>query len=159
MILVLLGTFPLQFQRPLIELEKLLKDGIISDKVIVQNGHTKFESKFMTFRPFMSLEELLSYYAEADLIITQGGTGSILKGFKANKKIIAIARLAKNEESVDDHQLELVNEFESRNYLIGWHEGDKLQDLIHKAENFKPVPYKSSNESIVNYLIEYIDSI
>lgn len=159
MILVLLGTFPLQFPRPLLALEKLLNERIISDEIIVQNGHTIFESRFMTFKPFMGLDELLSYYEKADLIITQGGTGSILKGLKANKKIIAIARLAKYEESVDDHQLELVDEFEKQKYLIGWHEGDSLQELIKKVKDFEPLPYQSSNKNLVNYLIDYIDNV
>src|SRR5690606_16432134 len=124
MILVLLGTFPLNFDRPLIVLEQLLKEGTLSDEVIVQSGHTVFKSSFMDFRPFLSLEDLMALYNKADLIITQAGTGSIIKGLKMNKKIIAIPRLAKYGESVDDHQLELVQEFSRAKYILPWYEGD-----------------------------------
>jgi UDP-N-acetylglucosamine transferase subunit ALG13 len=159
MILVLLGTFPLQFDRPLIELDKLLRAGVVHDEVIVQNGHTEFQSPNMKFIPFLALEPLLDLYRKADLIITQGGTGSIIKGLKMNKKMIALARLAKYGEAVDDHQVELIEEFAEAGYLISWNDGDDLAELISRAETFEPAVYSSSNKEIVNYLIDYIDNI
>ena len=159
MILVLLGTFPLKFDRPLIELDRLLKEGVISEEVIVQNGHTVYDSPNMTFIPFLPLDGLLDLYRRADLVITQAGTGSIIKGLKMNKKMIAVARLAKYGEHVDDHQVELIQEFAGANYLIPWNEADNLAELISKAKKFEPTVYKSSNKEIVNYLIDYIDSI
>jgi UDP-N-acetylglucosamine transferase subunit ALG13 len=159
MILVLLGTFPLNFDRPLVALEKLLNEGVISDEVIVQNGYTSFESSHMNLLPFLPLEELLDLYKKADLIITQAGTGSIIKGLKLNKKVIAIARLAKYGECVDDHQLELVHEFAAAQYLLPWYEGDNLEEILLKANHFDFQPYKSNNKEIINYLINYIDNI
>lgn len=159
MILVLLGTFPLIFPRPLIEIEKLIQAGVITDEVIVQSGHTPFQSDHMRIIPFMPLEELLSFYQSADIIITQAGTGSIIKGLKLNKKMIAIARLAKLGEHVDDHQSELVKEFSECDFLLPWYEQDLLADILVKITDFKPQVYKSENKAIVNYLIDYIDTI
>lgn len=159
MILVLLGTFPLTFERPLIELDRLLENGTLSEEVIVQSGHTVYNSSHMTFVPFIDLDGLLDLYRRADLVITQAGTGSIIKGLKMNKKMIAVARLAKYGEHVDDHQVELIQEFAGANYLIPWKEGDDLAELIAKAKKFEPTEYKSSNKEIVNYLINYIDNI
>jgi UDP-N-acetylglucosamine transferase subunit ALG13 len=159
MILVLLGTFPVNFPRPLIEIEKLLLAGVITDEVIVQSGHTPFQSDLMTVIPFMPLEELIDLYQKAELIITQAGTGSIIKGLKLNKKMIAIARLAKLGEHVDDHQSELVKEFSECKFLLPWHEQDKLGDILKKIPDFKPQLYKSDNKAVVRYLINYIDNI
>jgi UDP-N-acetylglucosamine transferase subunit ALG13 len=159
MILVLLGTFPLKFDRPLIELDRLLKEGVVREEVIVQNGHTEFHSPNMKFIPFLALDPLLDLYRRADLIITQGGTGSIIKGLKMKKKMIAVARLAKYGEAVDDHQVELIQEFGGANYLLPWNEGDDLAELISQANDFEPSVYTSSNKEIVNYLIDYIDHI
>lgn len=159
MILVLLGTFPLKFDRPLFEIEDLIKEGVITDKVIVQNGHTQFKSEHMVFRPFLPLEELLELYNKADLIISQAGTGSIIKGLKKNKKIIAIPRLAKYAEVVDDHQTELLKEFADENYLLAWNEGDKLSDILKKVDSFIPKKFESNNREITQYLINYIDNL
>ncbi|WPR73537.1 PssE/Cps14G family polysaccharide biosynthesis glycosyltransferase [Algoriphagus sp. NG3] len=159
MIFVLLGTFPLTFPRPLVEIEKLIQTGVITDEVIVQSGHTPFQSDHMKIIPFMPLDELLSLYQRADLIITQAGTGSIIKGLKLNKKMIAIARLAKLGEHVDDHQSELIKEFSECNFLLPWSEQDQLADILEKIADFKPQVYKSENKAIVNYLIDYIDNV
>jgi len=159
MILVLLGTFPLNFPRPLVEIEKLVLAGVITEEVIVQSGHTPFQSELITIIPFMPLEKLIALYEKADLIITQAGTGSIIKGLKINKKMIAIARLAKLGEHVDDHQSELVKEFSESKFLLPWHEQDKLSDILKKIPHFKPQLYKSDNKAIIRYLINYIDNI
>jgi UDP-N-acetylglucosamine transferase subunit ALG13 len=95
MILVLLGTFPTAFKRPLVEIDRLCREGKINEKVIVQSGHTQFESEFLEMRPFIAPDELTGIYKEARIVITQAGTGSLLKGMKLHKKIIAIPRLAK----------------------------------------------------------------
>ncbi|WP_194774710.1 glycosyltransferase [Pararhodonellum marinum] len=159
MILVLLGTFPLPFPRPLRIIEKLIKEGFIKEDVIVQNGHTTFDSQYMTLIPFLTLDELMDLYQKADLIISQAGTGSIVKGLKLKKKIISIARLEKYGEVIDNHQLELVKEFGNLNYLIPWYEHDELQDLIIKSRTFEPVPFPSNKGEIINYLSNYIDNL
>lgn len=159
MILVLLGTFPMTFQRPLLEIEKLMKKGIIKNEVIVQSGHTPFESKHLKIIPFMPMNELLDLYKKADLIISQGGTGSIIKGIKLGKKVILIPRLFKLNEHVDDHQTELAVEMSKNGYVIPWFENDKLEDLLLKAEVFEPRRFISDNKKITEFLINYIDTI
>lgn len=159
MILVLLGTFPLQFDRPLKEIDLLLQKGLINEEVIVQNGHTAFQSNHMVFRPFLDLNELLKLYDQADLIISQAGTGSIIKGLKKNKKIIAIPRLSKYGEVVDDHQVELVNEFAEGGYLLPWLEGEALEKILAQAKTFEPKPFHSNNGEMMKFLIQYIDGL
>lgn len=159
MILVLLGTFPLEFKRPLEEIDQLCEEGIITEEVIVQSGHTKFESRFFIMRPFIRPEELTALYQQARLIISHAGTGSLVKGLKLKKKIIAIPRLAKYGEVVDDHQVEILNEFSNLNYLIPWTENDDLKELITRVENFSPSCYISQKDKIITYLSEYIDSL
>lgn len=95
MILVLLGTFPATFNRPLVEIHSLCKRGIIDEKVIVQNGHTRFESELLQLRPFIPPDELTELYKEARLVITQAGTGSLIKGMKLNKKNYLYSKIGK----------------------------------------------------------------
>lgn len=159
MILVLLGTFPLPFDRPLLEIEKAIEKGLIKEEVIVQNGHTLFETEKMTLRPFIPLNELLALYDDADLIISQAGTGSFIKGLRKNKKIIGIARLAKYGESVDDHQIELLNEFSQAKYILPWREEDDFESIFLESRNFEPKPFISDNKKITEFLTNYIDSI
>lgn len=159
MILVLLGTFPTQFKRPLVELDSLCEKGLINEEIIVQSGHTEIDSKHLTLRPFMAANDLMELYKKARIVISHAGSGSILKGVKLGKTVIAIPRLAKYAEVVDDHQLEILVEFEKMGYLIPWYEKDNLIDLLDKAEVFVPAPYVSKKQQIIDYLDEYISGL
>ncbi|MBI6116590.1 glycosyltransferase [Salegentibacter maritimus] len=159
MILVLLGTFPTAFKRPLVEIDRLCKDGIINEKVIVQSGHTRFDSNYLDMRPFIAPDELTGLYKQARLVITQAGTGSLIKGMKLQKKIIAIPRLAKYKEVVDNHQKEILQEFTKQNYILPWTEDMALEDILPKVDAFEPTTYVSTKQNIIDHLEEYIDSL
>ena len=159
MILVLLGTFPTEFSRPLIAIEELCKAGLIQEEIIVQNGHTSFDSEYMTLRPFIPPNELTELYLKARFIISHAGSGSIIKGIKLNKKLIAIARLANYNEVVDNHQVEILNEFVKLNYILAWNQNEQLQDIINGIEDFAPSPYISNKQNIINFLDEYLSRL
>ncbi|OEY73225.1 PssE/Cps14G family polysaccharide biosynthesis glycosyltransferase [Salegentibacter salarius] len=159
MIIVLLGTFPTAFERPLIEIDRLCKEGLITEEVIVQSGHTQFDSEYLKMRPFIAPDELTELYRQARVVITQAGTGSLIKGMKLNKRIIAIPRLAKYGEVVDDHQEEILHEFTKQNYILPWTEDVALEEVLHKIDDFEPSPYVSTKQNIINHLEGYINSL
>ena len=159
MIIVLLGTFPTEFKRPLIEIDRLCKEGIITEQVIVQSGHTQFDSEYLEMRPFIAPDELTELYKKARVVITQAGTGSLIKGMKLDKKIIAIPRLAKYGEVVDDHQKEILQEFTKQNYILPWTEDISLENMLDKINDFEPSPYVSTKQNIIDHLEEYINSL
>ncbi|HEX7366915.1 MAG TPA: glycosyltransferase [Pelobium sp.] len=159
MILVLLGTFVTEFKRPLLELDRLCKEGIINEEVIVQNGYTFIETNCLTLRPFIAPKELDELHQKARLIITHAGTGSLIKAVGFKKKVIGISRLNKYGEHVDDHQVEILDKFVELGYILPWHENDSLQDILNAVTNFEPVPFKSNKPVIANYLSNYIDGL
>lgn len=159
MILVLLGTFKINFSRPLFAIEKAAIEYHYDQAVIVQAGHTAFKSDVLNIRTFIDSDELNNLYQEAEIIVTHAGVGSILKAFKMKKKIIAIPRLYKYHEHVDDHQLDILEEFAKHNYLIPWNEHDNFNELVERAKNFTPVPYASNKQDLEQYLINYIEQI
>ncbi|WP_439483405.1 glycosyltransferase [Cyclobacterium plantarum] len=63
-------------------------------------------------------DELTKLYKEARIVKSQAGTGSLINGLKLNKKIISIPRLTKYGEVVDDHQVEILDEFYKINYIL-----------------------------------------
>ncbi len=159
MILVLLGTFKIEFSRPIIAIENALKSGEINEEIIVQAGHTAFSSNLLKVRAFIDPKELDQLYEQAEIIVTHGGVGSILRGFRMNKKIIAIPRLYKYDEHVDDHQLDILEEFSESNYLINWHEDEKFPDVLDRARKFEPSPFVSTKKDLEGFLINYIDNL
>ncbi|RKD15076.1 hypothetical protein BCY91_05990 [Pelobium manganitolerans] len=159
MILVLLGTFSIEFSRPLIAIENALKKGKINEEIIVQAGHTTYHSNLLTIRSFINPTELEELYQRAEIIVTHAGVGSILRGFRMNKKIIAIARLHKFKEHVDDHQVDILEEFARNNYLIPWREDDDFADLLAQARKFTPSPFVSTKKDLEGFIINYIENL
>jgi UDP-N-acetylglucosamine transferase subunit ALG13 len=152
MILILLGTIKLDFKRPLVEVDDLCQQGIINEKIIVQAGFTTYLSKYLEIIPFIDPEIIDDLLSEARLVITHAGSGSVISALKKEKKIISIARYAEYNEHVDNHQLDLLNEFAKSKYIIPWYKEDKLADLIKLVNEFKPNLYISNKKNILEYI-------
>lgn len=155
MVLVTLGTQKEQFNRLL----DYIENSKIRDKIVVQAGHTKFQSKKMEIFDFIPYEEMKEYIKKADYVITHAGTGSILMPLKEGKKVIACARLSKYDEHVDDHQLQIVDVFKNKNYLLELNENVNLDDLIEQLQKFKPKKYKSNTKKFIKQLKKEIEEI
>ena len=111
MILVLLGTQNNSFHRLLEEIQKNIDNGNITEEVVVQKGYTKFESENMKIYNQLPINEIEKLIEKADLVITHGGVGSIVTSIEKGKKVIAVPRLKKYKEHVNDHQLDIIKSF------------------------------------------------
>ena len=160
MILVLLGTQNNDFHRLLQEVERNIKIGNIKEKVIVQAGFTKYNSNKMQIFDLTSKEKLNSLVKEASLIITHAGVGSIEMALENDKKVIAVPRLKKYGEHVNDHQLDIEREFDKKGLLIGIDNVNELESAIKKSKNFIQNKYvKKDNEKVVNIIKTFIDKM
>ena len=96
---------------------------------------------------------------EADLIITHGGVSSIVAPVKLGKTVIAIPRLAKYGEHVNDHQRQIIETFSKQGLIIGVDEVEELADAILKAKTFKPNKLESNTDNIVRIIEDFIDKL
>lgn len=159
MILVMLGTQNNSFNRLLEEIDRLIEKNIINEKVVVQAGYTKYESKNMEIFSLISQDELEKYQEEADLIITHGGVGSIIGSLKKGKKVIAVPRLHEYGEHVNDHQKQIIESFDKDGYIIGVNDVSKLEEAISKVKNFEPKKYEANNKKMLSIIEDFIDKI
>ena len=155
MIFVTLGTQDKTFERLLKAIDKSIEKGEIKEKVIVQAGNTKYESKNMEILDLISPDKFQQLVDECDLLITHGGVGSILSAVKQGKKVIAAPRLKKYNEHVNDHQKQIIKEFAKDGYIIELEDMDKLGETLQKAKKFKPKKFKSHTKEMIN-LVEGI---
>ena len=161
MILVLLGTQNNSFHRLLEKIDELIEKKVINEKVVVQAGHTKYESKNMQIFSLIPQEELEKYQEKADLIITHGGVGSIVSSIKLGKKVIAIPRLHQYQEHVNDHQKQIVKSFSKKGYIIGINDVEELEEAIYKAHEFIPNKYdtREGENRIIKIIEQFIENI
>ena len=157
MILVTLGTQDKSFKRLLEAIQKQIDNGNIKDKVVVQAGHTKFESKDMEIFELIPMEKFDELIDSCEILITHGGVGSIITGLKHNKKVIAAARLKEYKEHTNNHQLQIIENFSNDGYILALNNFDDLGEKLKEAKKFKPKKYKSNTNNMIKLIEDFID--
>lgn len=158
MIFVALGTQDKSFERLLKIIDENIQNKVINEEVIVQSGYTKYKSDNMQIFDYVSMDDFNKYINECSLFITHGGVGNILSALKVNKKIIAVPRLAKYKEHTNDHQLQIVNNFYEKAYILRLLENDDFKDVYEKSKTFVPKKWINNNENLLKKIKEYIDN-
>ncbi len=157
MIFVTLGTQDKSFERLLKAIDREIERGNIKEKVVVQAGYTKYETKNMEIMDLVSQDEFDKLMKECSLLITHGGVGSILTGIKYGKPVIAAARLKKYKEHNNDHQKQIIKEFGDLGYILELRDFNKLGKMIEKSKTFKARKFTSNTHNMVKLVSDYIE--
>lgn len=159
MIFITLGSQKFQFNRLLKAIDKLIEQGKIKEEVFAQIGYSDYQPINYKYKQFLDRDEFTSMEGKADIVITHGGTGAIIGAVKKGKKVIAVPRLAKYGEHVDDHQLQLLKEFEDMNIIVACYDTEKLGDAYESIRDIKLQPYKSNQQTIISSIEKYLKSL
>lgn len=137
MVFVSVGTQKQDFSRifKLVENSKVLEN----EEIIGQSGYTKYESKKIKLIPFIKKDEFATYFDNADIIICHGGVGTIFDGLYKKKKVLAVPRLAKYKEHVNDHQIQICKKLQEEGYILYLDDGE---DIDKKLEILKNTTFK-----------------
>ena len=157
MIFFTLGTQDKSFERLLKAIDREIERGNIKEKVVVQAGYTKYETKNMEIMDLVSQDEFDKLMKECSLLITHGGVGSILTGIKYGKPVIAAARLKKYKEHNNDHQKQIIKEFGDLGYILELRDFNKLGKMIEKSKTFKARKFTSNTHNMVKLVSDYIE--
>lgn len=157
MIFVTLGSQKFQFNRLLKKIDDLIEEGVIKEEVFAQIGYSNYIPSNYNYNRFIDRDEFNNYIEKSDLIITHGGTGLIVNAIKKDKKVIAVARMQKYGEHIDNHQLEIVRQFNESNLIIGLESVNKLADEIKNIHNKSFDKYKSNTKNIISLIEKFIE--
>lgn len=156
MIFVTVGTNENNFDRLLRKIDELIEAGKIKEEVIMQIGHSSYIPKNAKWFKFESYEKMKELNEKASIVITHGGVGSILTALIYKKTVIAVPRMKKFNEHVDDHQVELVKELVKDGKVIGVFNIDDIEDVLNKKTKFK---IKSTKYRLINEIKKYLENI
>lgn len=88
-------------------------------QVFLQLGSSSWRPKNLTDSFEVSIihsyDQYMKCLGRADLVICHSGAGTLLDCLKANKRIFSVV----NDSLVDNHQLEIFQELQRRNLIIG----------------------------------------
>lgn len=136
MIYVTLGTQANDFSRCMKMVEDLVVEANIKDKVVAQTGYTTYHPDCVECFDFISENKYQELMENADIIISHAGTGALFSSINKGKKVIAVARLAKYGEMVNDHQTEIVRKLSGEGYILdGTYD---LKSAWKKVSSFTP---------------------
>ena len=156
MIFVTLGSQKFQFDRLLAELDRLIETGIITQPVFAQTGYSTYTPRHFTAQAFLDREGFSEKMDQAALVITHAGTGAIIGAVKKGKKVIAVPRLSKYGEHVDDHQTQIVAQFNEMDLILGLEDTKQLEAALLEIPNRQFQSYHSNTHRIIADIEEFL---
>ena len=159
MILVITGTQKFQFDRLLRAVDDLIDRGVIQEEVFAQTGSSHYVPQNFKGQAYLSKEDLLSYMKQSDIIITHGGTASILDAVRMGKKVIAVPRLKKYKEHVDDHQMEIIRQFSRDGIIEGVNDVGELEKALANIKQKMYAAYISGKDEVISELRKILQII
>ena len=160
MIFVTVGSRQYPFDRLFKKLDELYDKGVLKEKMFAQIGTSEYKPRNYDYKDFISQEEFLEYIKKADIVVTHGASGSIMKALNEGKKVIVVTRLEKYGEHINDHQIQNNEAFSSNHYvLMADLELNNLGECFKKIKSKNNGPVKWENKdpmSIVNLIDKFI---
>ena len=118
MIFVTVGSRNYPFDRLFKRLDELYEKGQLTEPMFAQIGMSAYRPRFYAFKDFISQKEFLERVEAANIVVSHGASGSIMKALNAGKKVIAVTRLEKYGEHINDHQIQNNEAFSSNGYVL-----------------------------------------
>jgi len=131
MIFVTVGTHEQPFDRLVKAMDDLKRENIISPDVFIQTGYSTYKPRFCDYAGFIGFSEMLERMAAAEIIITHGGTGSIMLGLYHKKIPLVMPRQKRYSEHIDDHQVHFCRMMEGKGKIIAAYEVEDLGAVIN----------------------------
>lgn len=131
-IFVTVGSRNYPFDRLFRKLDELFEQGVLQGVLFAQTGTSTYVPQHYEWKDFISQEEFLEKVKWADLVVSHGASGSIMKALNAGKKVLAVTRLERYGEHINDHQIQNNEAFASNGYVLAVYEMDDLADAFRK---------------------------
>jgi UDP-N-acetylglucosamine transferase subunit ALG13 len=154
MIFVTVGTHEQPFDRMVRAVDELKERKVISDDVFIQTGYSLYKPRFCSYSEFIGFDEMLRRMAEAELVITHGGTGSIMLVLYNGKIPVVLPRQKKYNEHIDDHQVRFCEKMESKGKIVAAYEVADLENILTADSTWKETPKNKGNDRSVSELKE-----
>lgn len=156
MIFLTVGSQKFQFNRLLEYIDSLIEKEIIQEKVFAQIGYSDYLPKNYEYKNFLDRDEFIQRIQDSRIVITHGGTGSIMGAVKEGKRVIAVPRLSRYGEHVDDHQEQIVDQLIAENVIIGVNQLEDIGKAIERSDTISVRPYVSNTNAIIESIEDYI---
>jgi beta-1,4-N-acetylglucosaminyltransferase len=154
MILVILGTSELQFDRLLRAFETVSRD----EPLFIQRGGSRFEPAGAECVEYLEFAELVDLVRRARLVVTHAGVGSIMTALAQGKRPVVVPRLHRFGEAVDDHQVGLARRLGTTGLVTVVEDLEELGDAIGRGDGDSRVEI-APDQTLVDDLRSYLETV
>ena len=159
MIFVTVGSQKFQFDRLLRAVDACVESKTIEGEVFAQTGWCTYIPENYMHEAFLDRDSFAAEMARAEAVVTHGGTGAIVSALKAGKRVVAVPRLARYGEHVDDHQVQIVKQFSDAGLITACEDTDDLAKAYIECLRREPALYSSNTGRFLADLDEYLSSL
>ena len=154
------GTSFAAGKKPKLNMKKLNMTVGSTFSLRVYNAKKKHKITFTSSKPSIATvktETQNARYASVSALAI--GSSVITVTVKKGKKVIAVPRLAKYGEHVDDHQLQLLHQFDDLQLICACYDVEQLGECYKNLQNMHFRPYVSNTSVVIASIDEYLQSL
>jgi len=158
MIFLTVGTqFP--FDRLVQAVDAVFDDGVIEEKAFAQIGQTAYKPRNFAAVRSLDKDAFDGYVAEASAIISHAGIGIISMALAHKKPLLAMPRLKKYNEAVNDHQVSIAKRFSELGHILVAYDIEDLPDSIRRLKNFVPKERIAAPRAVADRIGCFLNSL
>jgi len=148
LIFITVGSREYQFDRLLKKIDKIFIDNKINIECFAQIGNSAYIPQNYEYKRFLNSIEFETFQNKATLIISHGGTGSLMTAIKKGKKVIGVPRNSAFKEHVDNHQFQIIETLTKQGFIVSDTSSDlnQLENFILNKDKIRTKPYNSINK-------------
>jgi UDP-N-acetylglucosamine transferase subunit ALG13 len=133
----------------------LVGKGVIKEEVVLQTGtgsRVAADVDGVRAVPTLDFAEMKAILRDADLVITHGGSGSLITALREGCRVVAMPRQFAKGEIYDNHQTEITTAFAERGLIEVALEAEDLGPAIERARAREPAMATTDPSALIAWL-------
>jgi len=158
MMFLTVGTqFP--FDRLVRAIDVLAGKGVFCEELYAQIGDSTYKPRHFEAVASLDKHDFDHHFKDASAIIGHAGMGTITMALDNNKPLLAMPRLKRYGEVVNDHQVALAKKFEALGHIVVARDESELEAKMEQLRSFSPRPREAEPEAVAGRIRLFLEQI
>jgi beta-1,4-N-acetylglucosaminyltransferase len=158
MIFIIVGTqFP--FDRLIRAVDDIVDEGLIDESLFAQIGESSYKPRNFESAACLEKKAFDDYVRQSSAIIGHAGMGTITMALSNHKPLLAMPRLKKYKEVVNDHQLAIARKFSELGHILVAYDTEDLPECIRRLKTFVPRERKANPSAVADRISDFLKNL
>ncbi|MDI9433168.1 MAG: glycosyltransferase [Sedimentisphaerales bacterium] len=131
----------------------------LNDEVFAQIGNSGYKPRNFDAVASLDATTFDRRFGQASAIVSHAGMEKITLACEHGKPLLAMPRLKRLGEIVDDHEAALADEFEALGHILVAHKASELAAKLTRLKSFSPQPRTASPGVVAERIRCFVRSI